>query len=53
MCDRVGEEYNYYDKKRTAFFGCSGGLNLNPPQVYDVLDKKQEACIFVKGEVKV
>lgn len=41
ICDRVGSEYNYYDKKETWFFGCSGGLNLQPPSIYEVLDKRK------------
>ena len=41
ISDRVGAEYNFYEKKRTAFFGCSGGLYLQPPEVINVLDKKQ------------
>jgi hypothetical protein len=41
ICDRVGEEFNYAEKKQGWFFGGSGALGFNPIKLYGQVDKKK------------
>lgn len=49
--DRVGQEYSFYDKKNTHFFGSSCAIHLNPPYVIQKLSKLDEGYLMIESKL--